>query len=67
MDYINNAWLAKIGEHYKPYLRRRNELCINLSCPQWGNMVAIPFQLCEIVVNELHKFHPEIVRRKSLA
>ena len=67
MNYINNAWPAKIEEQYKNYLRRRNELFSNLSCLQWANMVAIPFQLCEIVVNELRKFHPEIVWRKSLA
>ena len=67
MDYINNAWPAKIEEQYKTYLRRRNELFTNLSYLQWGNMVAIPFQLCETVVSELRKFHAEIVRRKSLA
>ena len=67
MDYINNGWPAKIEEQCKPYLRRRNELCINLSYLQWGNRVAIPFQLRENVINELHELHPEIVRRKALA
>ena len=67
MDYINNGWPAKIEEQCKPYLRRRNELCISLSCLQWGNRVAIPFQLRENVINEVHEFHPEIVRRKALA
>ena len=43
MDDINNGWPAKIEEQCKPYLRRRNELCFNLSCLQWGNRVVIPF------------------------
>ena len=66
MDYINNGWPAKIEELCKPYLRRRNELCINLSCLQWGNRVVIPFHLCERVINELHDSHPGIVRMKAL-
>ena len=64
MYYINNEWPAKIEEQCKPYLRRRNELCINLSCLQWGNRVVILFQLCEHVINELHDCHPGIVRMK---
>ena len=31
MDCINNGGPSKIEEQCKPYLRRRNELCINLS------------------------------------
>ena len=37
MDYINNGWPTKIEEQCKPYFRRRNELCVSLSCLQWGN------------------------------
>ena len=66
MDYINNGWPAKLEELCKPYLRRRNEICINLSCLQWGNRVVIPFQLCERVINELHDSHPGILRMKAL-
>ena len=65
MDYINNRWPAKIEEQHKPYLRKRNELCIILST--MGNMVVIPFQLCECIVNKLHDCHPEIVTMKALA
>ena len=67
MDYINNEWPAKTEEQCKPYLRRRNELCINLSCLHWGNRVVILFQLRELVINKLHDCHPEIVRMKALA
>ena len=35
MNYINNGLPAKIEKQCKPYLRRRNELFINLSCLQW--------------------------------
>ena len=67
MDYINNEWLAKTEEQCKPYLRRRNELCINLSCLQWENRFVIQFQLSESVINKLHDCHPGIVRMKALA
>ena len=67
MDYINNGWPAKIEEQCRPYLRRRNEFYVNLSCPQWGNSVAIPFQLRKSVINELHDCHPGTVRMKALA
>ena len=67
MDYINNGWPAKIEEQCKPYLRRENELCINLSCFQSGNKAVIPFQLLECVINKLHDCHPEVVRMKTLA
>ena len=67
MDYINNGWPTKIEEQCKPQLRRRNELCINLSCLQWGNRVVIPFQLRERVINKLRDCHSGIVRMKALA
>ena len=67
MDYINNGWPAKIKEHFKPYLRRRNELCINSSSLQCSNRVVPPFQLRESVIKELHEHHPGIVRMKTLA
>ena len=67
MVYINNGWPTKIEEQSKPYFRRKNELCINLSCLQWGNKLVIPFQLRESVINELHDCHPGIVRMKALA
>ena len=54
-------------EQCKPYLRRRIELCINLSCLQCGNRIVIPFQLRESVINELHYCHPGIARIKVLA
>ena len=66
MNYINNGWPTEIEEQCKPCLRRRNELCISLSCLQWGNRVVIPFQLCERVISELHDCHPGIVRMKAL-
>ena len=67
MDYINDGWSVKIEEQCKPYLRRRNELCINSSCLQWGNKVVIPFQLREHVINELYDCHLGIVRMNALA
>ena len=65
MDYINNGWPAKIEEQWKPYLRRRNELCINLFCLHWGNRVVIPLQFREHVINKLHDCHLGVVRMKS--
>ena len=67
MYYINNGWPAKIEEQCKPYLRRGNELCINLSCLQWEHRVVIPFQLPERIINELHDCHPGIIRMNALA
>ena len=67
MDIINDGWSGKIEEHCKPYLRRRNKLCINSSCLQWGSKVVIPFQLREHVINELHDCHLGIVRMNALA
>ena len=67
MDYINNGWPSKIEEQCKPYLRRKNELCINLSCLRSGNRAVIPFQLRECAINKLHDCHPGVVRMKALA
>ena len=53
MDYINNGWPTRVEEQCKPYIRRRYELCINQYCLQWGNRVAIPFQLRERVIQKL--------------
>ena len=66
MDYINNGCPAKIEEQCKPYLSRRNELCISLSCLQWGSRVVTPFQIRESVIKELPDCHPEILRIKAL-
>ena len=66
MDCINNGWPAKIEEQWKPCLRRRSELCINLSCLHWGCRVVISLQFRERVINKLHDCHLGVVRMKSL-
>ena len=62
MDFINSKWPAKIEKQCKSYLRRRNELYLQL-----GNRVVTLFQLCERVINKLHDCHPGIVRKMALA
>ena len=66
-EYLKNGWPTKIEEQFKPYYRGSSELCINLSCLQWGNRVAILFELRKDIPEELHDNHPRIVLMKMLA
>ena len=65
--FINNGWPAKIKEQCKPYFRRRNELCINLSCLLWGNRVLIVSTLWKCYHWTIYECHPGIARIKTLA
>ena len=56
-----------MGNEFKPYKNRCNELTVHQNCLLWGNRVIIPSSLQGEVLTELHRCHPGIVRTKSLA
>ena len=66
-DYVLCGWPNKVQEKFKPYLHRKNELCLENNCLIWGNRVVIPFHLRTKILSELHENHPGIVRMKAFA
>ena len=50
-----------------PFRRRRHELTVEGGSILWGTRVIIPRKLRPQILEELHKGHPGIVRRKALA
>ena len=66
IDFVLFGWPSKVNEQLKPYFCHRNELAVQSSCLIWGNKVAIPFQLREKTLTELHENHPGIVRMKAI-
>ncbi|XP_060110493.1 uncharacterized protein K02A2.6-like, partial [Heteronotia binoei] len=58
---------GNMGEEFKPYKARREELAAHKGCILWGSRVVIPPPLQRRVLESLHETHPGIVRMKALA
>ncbi|XP_060093621.1 uncharacterized protein K02A2.6-like, partial [Heteronotia binoei] len=58
---------GNMGEEFKPYKTRREELAAHKGCLLWGSRVVIPPPLQKRVLESLHETHPGIVRMKALA
>ncbi|XP_060094731.1 uncharacterized protein K02A2.6-like, partial [Heteronotia binoei] len=58
---------GNMGEDFKPYKVRREELAAHKGCLLWGSRVVIPPPLQRRVLESLHETHPGIVRMKALA
>ncbi|XP_033114862.1 uncharacterized protein K02A2.6-like [Anneissia japonica] len=65
--FILQDWPSQVGEEYRPFHRRNNELSVQKGCVLWGSRVIIPVQGRERLLAELHDSHPGMVRMKALA
>ena len=61
----NDIWGDEPG--LLPYFRKRNELSLEDGILMWGLRVVVLTNIRKLVLAELHKQHPGIVRMKSLA
>ncbi|XP_060107687.1 uncharacterized protein K02A2.6-like, partial [Heteronotia binoei] len=68
LDWVVRGWPeGNMGEEFKPYKVRREELAAHKGCLLWGSRVVIPPPLQKRVLESLHETHPGIVRMKALA
>ncbi|XP_060106178.1 uncharacterized protein K02A2.6-like, partial [Heteronotia binoei] len=68
LDWVVRGWPeGNMGEDFKPYKVRREELAAHKGCLLWGSRVVIPPPLQRRVLESLHETHPGIVRMKALA
>ncbi|XP_060110491.1 uncharacterized protein K02A2.6-like, partial [Heteronotia binoei] len=68
LDWVVRGWPeGNMGEEFKPYKTRREELTAHKGCLLWGSRVVVPPQLQKRVLESLHETHPGIVRMKALA
>ncbi|XP_060100365.1 uncharacterized protein K02A2.6-like, partial [Heteronotia binoei] len=68
LDWVVRGWPeGNMGEEFKPYKVRREELAAHKGCLLWGSRVVIPPPLQRRVLESLHETHPGIVRMKALA
>ncbi|XP_060094815.1 LOW QUALITY PROTEIN: uncharacterized protein K02A2.6-like, partial [Heteronotia binoei] len=69
LDWVVMGWPeGNMGEEFKPYKTRREELAAHKGCLLRGSRVAVPPPpRCKRVLESLHETHPGIVRMKALA
>ncbi|XP_060112835.1 uncharacterized protein K02A2.6-like [Heteronotia binoei] len=62
LDWVVRGWPeGNMGEEFKPYKTRREELAAYKGCLLWGSRVVIPPPLQKRVLESLHETHPGIV------
>ncbi|XP_060089380.1 LOW QUALITY PROTEIN: uncharacterized protein K02A2.6-like, partial [Heteronotia binoei] len=67
-DALSRGWPEEnMGEEFKPYKMRREELAAHKGCLLWGSRVVVPPPSQKRVLESLHETHPGIVRMKALA
>ena len=66
-NYVRQGWPLNTAEEFAMFHRRRDELPLQQSCTLWRSRVIIPVPGRECLLEELHEFHPGIVRMKALA
>ena len=67
-QYLLLGWPdQQLGEEFKPFTSRKDELSLQDGCILWGSRVVIPPQGREPVLEELHESHPGICKMKALA
>ena len=58
---------ATLGDDFKPYIARKNELSVLNGCILWGSRVVVPPQGQAKVLAELHSCHTGACKMKMLA
>ena len=67
MEFTLSGWPQfNTDPNLAPYFKRRNELSTEQGCLIWGQRVVVPSKFRDIVLEELHDCHPEIVKMKAL-
>ena len=56
-----------LGDEYKPYVSRKNELSVLDGCLLWASRVIVPPQGRQSVLEELHESHSGTRKMKALA
>lgn len=66
--YLINGWPSNItSELEKPYLHRKDNLCIDQGCILYNHRVIVPEFLRKQVLAELHEGHLGVVKMKNIA
>ncbi|XP_060100332.1 uncharacterized protein LOC132575538, partial [Heteronotia binoei] len=61
LDWVVRGWPeGNMGEEFRPYKARREELAAHKGCILWGSRVVIPPPLQRRVLESLHETHPGI-------
>ena len=67
--FVKSGWLdgELDDERLRPFASKSTELPTDQDCILWGMRVAVPNELREAVLAELHLAHPGVVRMKEVA
>ena len=66
--FVTTGWPDYgLGDEYRPYTSRKNELSVLDGCVLWASRVIVPPQGRQLVLEELHESHPGISKMKALA
>ena len=67
-QYILQGWpTAQLGEEYKPFTSRKDELSVIDGCILWGARIVVPPPGQKSVLEELHETHLGASKIKALA
>ena len=58
--YTQKGWPDKVGEKFKPFSTRKQELTVQNGCLLWGTRVIIPVKQQHKLLDDLHRDHPGI-------
>ena len=68
MRFVQLGWPTEsLGEEFKPFVCRKNELSVYNGCILWGSRVIVPPPGRKPVLQELHQAHMGITKMKALA
>jgi len=66
--FVQTGWPDHyLGDEYKPYVSRKNEMSTLDGCVLWASRVIVPPQGRQAILKELHDTHPGTSKMKALA
>ena len=65
--YTQKGRPDKVGEEFKPFSTRKQELTVQNGCLLWGTRVIIPVKQQHKLLDDLHRDHPGITKMKAVA
>jgi hypothetical protein len=67
LRYTREGWPQKMSDELTPFFRRRDQITVEGNSLLWGIRVIIPQQPRALILADLHRSHPGVVRMKCIA
>ena len=67
IHFVREGWPTNTAEEYRPFKERQQELTTQGQVVLSGSRVIVPLKLKPVILEELHRNHPGVLRMKALA